>query len=70
MAGYLALETSKQWLPYVLVLAASSFVYIALADLVPDMQRQRRRDESTVQVVLMLAGIALIATLSAFSHAH
>jgi zinc and cadmium transporter len=70
VVGYLALETSKQSLPFVLVLAASSFVYIALADLVPDMQRQRRRDESTVQVVLMLAGIALIAVLSTFTHVH
>ena len=70
IAGYVSLQSTKEALPFVLVLAASSFVYIALADLVPDMQRQRRRDESTVQVALLLAGIAAIATLTSLTHAH
>ena len=33
--GWWSLQTAKDALPYVLVLAASAFVYIALADLVP-----------------------------------
>jgi zinc and cadmium transporter len=70
LVGYLGLETSKQALPFVLVLAASAFIYIALADLVPDMQRQRRRGESALQVVLMLVGIAAVAALNSFAHSH
>jgi zinc and cadmium transporter len=70
LIGYFALDAAREALPFVLVLAASSFVYIALADLVPDMQRQRRRGESAVQVGLMLAGIALIAVLTAGAHNH
>jgi zinc and cadmium transporter len=70
LVGYLALDASRDALPYVLVLAASSFIYIALADLVPDMQRQRKRGESAVQVGLLLVGIAAIALVTARLHAH
>jgi zinc and cadmium transporter len=68
--GWVSLQTSKEVLPFVLVLAASSFVYIALADLVPDMQRQRRRGESAVQVALLLVGIAGIAAVTSLVHSH
>jgi zinc and cadmium transporter len=70
VVGYFALSTSEEWLPYVLVLAASSFIYIALADLIPDMQRQRRRMESAMQVGLLLAGIGLVAAITSQMHAH
>jgi zinc and cadmium transporter len=68
--GWWSLQTAKDALPYVLVLAASAFVYIALADLVPDMHRQRQRRESLLQVLLMLTGIAAIAALTSLGHAH
>jgi zinc and cadmium transporter len=68
--GYYGLAQAQGALPYVLVLAAASFVYIALADLVPDMQRQRRRGESAVQLGLLLAGIAMIAAITGQVHSH
>jgi zinc and cadmium transporter len=70
VVGWFSLSTSTDSLPYVLMLAASSFVYIALADLVPDMQRQRRRGESAVQVALLLAGIGVVAAMTSFAHVH
>jgi zinc and cadmium transporter len=54
----------------VLVLAASSFIYIALADLVPDMQKRRTVGESAIQVALLFVGIAVIAMLAVRLHAH
>jgi zinc and cadmium transporter len=59
-------------LPYVLTVAAASFIYVALADLVPDLHRQSRLSQrsSVVQVVLMLAGVAIIAVLTSGAHAH
>jgi zinc and cadmium transporter len=68
--GWVSLQTSRDVLPFVLVLAASSFIYIALADLVPGMQRQRHRGESAVQVVLLLGGIGVIAAITSFAHSH
>lgn len=70
VVGYIALDTAKEVLPFVLVLAASSFIYIALADLVPGMQKQRRRSESAVQIGLLLLGIGLIAAATSFAHSH
>lgn len=68
--GYFWLDTVSHLLPYVLVLAASSFIYIALADLVPDMQKRRTVGESSIQVALLFAGIAVIAMLAVRLHAH
>ena len=54
----------------VLMVAAASFVYIALADLVPDLHRQSRAryNESGLQVTLMLIGIAVVALLTGGAH--
>jgi zinc and cadmium transporter len=69
--GYFALSQTRQLLPYVLVLAAASFIYVALADLIPDMHRQtRRRGEWFWQFALMMAGVAIIALSTAGLHAH
>jgi zinc and cadmium transporter len=70
VAGYFALADSDELLPYVLVLAASGFIYISLADLVPDMQRQRLRGESAMQVGLLLAGVVLVAVVTGRMHQH
>ncbi len=70
LIGYWWMASMQQLMPYVLVLAASSFIYIALADLVPDMQRRRHFADSAQQVLLMLAGIALIAALTSLMHVH
>jgi zinc and cadmium transporter len=61
---------SKDYLPFVLMLACSSFIYIALADLVPDMQRSRSAGSNWQQLGLMFLGIAIIALLTTFAHSH
>jgi zinc and cadmium transporter len=68
--GYFALQLSRAWLPYVIAVAAASFVYIALADLVPDMQRQRKTPASLIQFALMGLGILVIALITQRVHMH
>ena len=70
--GYFALASSQRLLPYVLMLASASFIYIALADLVPDLHRQtlRRRHEWLSQFALMLAGVLVVALLTTQVHTH
>ena len=68
--GYVALQAGREWLPSVIALAAASFVYIALADLVPDMQRQRKTPASILQFALMGLGILMIALLTQGMHQH
>jgi zinc and cadmium transporter len=41
LLGYFSLHGAEQFLPYILALAAASFIYIALADLLPLLHRQR-----------------------------
>jgi zinc and cadmium transporter len=53
---------------YALLLAASSFIYIAVADLIPDMHRQNSAREIAWQLGLMTVGIATIWAVESLLH--
>ena len=40
LAGYWLVDQLQEYLPYFLVVASSSFVYVALADLIPQLQKR------------------------------
>lgn len=60
VAGYFALDGMQAAVPYVLVVAAASFIYIAVADLVPELHRHRRFGDAAAQLLLLLAGIGTV----------
>jgi zinc and cadmium transporter len=64
LIGYLALDAATQFVPYVLGVSAASFIYIAVADLVPGLHRKVGLRATITQFFLMLAGIATIAFFS------
>lgn len=64
------LSSAQALVPMVIALAASGLIYIALADLVPDLHRQRGRRESALQVLLLAAGVGVAALSSMLAHAH
>lgn len=68
MVGYFLLAQFASVLPYFLVIAASSFMYVALADLIPQLQRHVSLRDSAGQLVWLAAGIALVLAVGAFSH--
>lgn len=68
--GYCILRESMALVPYVLVLAASSFIYIAVADLMPQMQERTRLRESLPQFVLVAAGVVTVLLVTAPLHQH
>jgi zinc and cadmium transporter len=68
--GYFVLDTSQALLPYALVIAAASFVYIALSDLLPEMMRRQPLSKSLPEVGLVLAGVVLAGVLMGTLHAH
>jgi len=45
-------------LPYCLAMAAASFLYVAMADLIPGLHRGRTDAHSMRQIVLIAAGVA------------
>jgi zinc and cadmium transporter len=61
--GYLLVGALHEYLPFFLVIAASSFIYVALADLIPQLQKRLSPRETTAQVAWLFAGIALVAAL-------
>ena len=61
--GYLLLDVMQQALPYVLALASASFIYVAMADLIPGMQRRWDAKAAVWQIFLIAAGIASIAAM-------
>jgi len=70
LIGYALVDLLHQWLPYFLVIASSSFVYVALADLIPQLQRRLTARETAAQVAWLLAGIVLVSLVSRLAHAH
>jgi len=62
--GYFTLERGMQWIPYVLVLASSGFLYIAVSDLMPQMQRRATLRETVPQLILIAVGVAVVFFLT------
>lgn len=70
IAGYYALAEMQQATQYVLVLAAASFIYISVADLIPDLHRASDTRSTLWQVALIAAGMATIAAPHWLLHSH
>jgi len=70
MAGFWLVEQLADYLPFFLVAASSSFVYVALADLIPQLQTRLTARETLAQVSWLLCGIALVTLVSGLAHGH
>ena len=66
--AYFSLEDLHDSLPYFLALAASSFIYIAVADLIPSLHTKTDMKTSLQQIVLIAAGVLLICSLQTIAH--
>jgi zinc and cadmium transporter len=70
LLGFWLVEQLQDYLPYFLVVASSSFVYVALADLIPQLQKRLSARETAAQIVWLLVGIALVTWVSGLAHGH
>ena len=68
--GFWLVAQLETWLPYFLVVASSSFIYVALADLIPQLQRRLTLRETFAQIAWLLVGIGLVTAVSSIAHAH
>lgn len=66
--AYFWLADLHDSLPYFLALAASSFIYIAVADLIPSLHKKTDIKTSLEQIALIGAGVFLICSLHNFAH--
>ncbi len=60
LLAYWSLGDMQELLPYVLAVAASSFIYIAVADLIPGLHKRAEVRATLEQVALIGAGVLLI----------
>ncbi|CAM4065469.1 ZIP family metal transporter [Comamonas aquatilis] len=70
IAGYFLIGQLHDLLPYFLTVASSSFIYVALADLIPQLQKRLSSKETAAQVFWLLLGIALVTLASGAAHTH
>jgi zinc and cadmium transporter len=59
--GYFLIEPWREFLPYMMVVAASSFIYVAVADLIPQLQKRLNGRETALQIGWLSAGLLFIA---------
>jgi zinc and cadmium transporter len=70
LVGFWLIEQLRDYLPYFLVIASSSFIYVALADLIPQLQKRLSAKETAAQILWLGVGIGLVTLISAVAHRH
>ena len=66
--GYLLIGRFEVALPYLLVLASSSFIYISVADLLPQLQQRLAWRETFAQVAWLAVGLGVAYGVSTLLH--
>ncbi|MBC7610941.1 MAG: ZIP family metal transporter [Polaromonas sp.] len=70
VVGYALVDQLFGYLPFFLVMASSSFVYVALADLIPQLQKRATAKETAAQIAWLLIGIGMVTLISGIEHQH
>ena len=70
LVGYSLIAGHEEWLPFWLTLASSSYIYVALADLIPQLQKRLSASATSMQVLWLLAGIGLVTLATQLMHVH
>ena len=68
LTGWWLVDQLQDYLPYFLAVASSSFVYVALADLIPQLQKRLSARDTAAQIAWLLAGLGLVAVVSGMAH--
>jgi zinc and cadmium transporter len=63
VVAFIAFDIVPMMLPYFLALAAASFLYVAMADLIPGLHRGRTDASSMRQILLIAAGVGTMLVL-------
>jgi len=68
VVAYFSLSLANAVVPYVLAIAASSFIYIAVADLIPGLHKRPEISATVQQIVLIALGVVVISVAHAMLH--
>ena len=70
IAGYFLLDRVEWMVPYAFAIAAASFIYIALSDLMPEIAHQEKPERFYVQLFFILIGVAMAVLATGGLHEH
>ena len=68
--GYFVVGPWEALFPYLLVVASSSFIYVAVADLIPQLQQRLTLRATLAQLAWLAAGLALVVIAVSQLHGH
>lgn len=60
VVGYFIVGPWQEYFPYLLVVASSSFVYVAVADLIPQLQHRLTLKETAAQLFWLATGVVIV----------
>ena len=70
VVGYFVVGPWQEYFPYLLVVASSSFIYVAVADLLPQLQQRLTLKETLSQVLWLALGLALVVVATRWLPGH
>ena len=70
LIGYALVDQLYSFLPFFLVIASSSFVYVALADLIPQLQKRLSATQTAAQIAWLSIGIGLVILVGRLAHSQ
>ncbi len=70
VVGFLIVGPWESLFPYLLVIASSSFVYVAVADLIPQLQHRLPLKGTLAQIAWLGAGLAVVVLAREMLHMH
>jgi zinc and cadmium transporter len=68
VVGYFLVDQLHHHLPYFLVVAASSFMYVALADLIPQLQKKLSLRQTGAQLFWLAFGLSMVTVAAQIAH--
>lgn len=66
--GYFVVGQWESLFPYLLVIASSSFIYVAVADLIPQLQQRMSLRDTAAQLAWLAAGMGIVVAVVRVVH--
>jgi zinc and cadmium transporter len=68
LLSFYILSIMQEFIPYVLAVAASSMIYIAISDLMPGLHKKTEIKDSIKQISIIFLGVILVSIIHSFLH--
>ncbi|MCK4892169.1 MAG: ZIP family metal transporter [Candidatus Pacebacteria bacterium] len=71
IAAFFFINSIENLIPFILAIAGGGFIYIATADLIPEIHKETNKKNIIIQSMALISGVAVIFILTnIFGHAH